>query len=68
MIVYVKTAYGGKSMRLPNVSKYSTKKDANSFIKMCLKWGMNIVSCEIIDINEAKRLIADGVAETDEEI
>jgi len=67
-VIYVKTTYGERSARLPNISKYPTEEDANSLIKACLKWGINIVSCEIIDVNEAKHLIADGVAETDEEI
>lgn len=66
-MVYVKTTYGEKSMQLPNISKYSTKEDANFSIKTCLEWGIDIASCKIIDANEAKRLIADGAAETDEE-
>lgn len=67
-MVYVKTTYGEKSMRLPNISKYPTKEDADSIIKACLKWGINIASCEIIDTDEAKRLIVDNAAEADREI
>ena len=51
--VYVKTVYGSKSMREPDISEYDTEKEANSAIQTCLKWGIDIVSCEKISEQEA---------------
>ena len=65
-MIYVKTVYHEKHMRLPNISKYPTKKEADSFIKTCLKWGIDIVSCKIVTDNEVKRLIANNAAEVNE--
>ena len=66
-MIYVKTVYGEKSARLPNISKYSNKENVGPIIRACLKWGIDIVSCEVIDANEAKHLITRGAAETEGE-
>lgn len=62
-MIYVKTTYDIKSMRLPNISKYSSRKKADSFVKICLKWGIGIMSCKIITSNTADRLITRREAE-----
>ena len=46
--IYVKTVYSPQHMREPNISEYDSIKKANTFIDICLKWGIGIVSCEII--------------------
>ena len=53
--IYVKTVYDSNDYKLPNISIYYDKEDAESFVKMCLKWGIGIVSCEIISNEEAKK-------------
>jgi len=60
---YVKTVYVASSYRRPNISKYKTDDEAAKFISMCLKWGIGIVSCEIIDREIAEQLLLDGKAE-----
>jgi len=65
---YVKTEYQKHLgfQRLPNISEYRTKKEAQSFIDMCLKWGIGISSCKIVDKVIADQLISDGAAEDEE--
>lgn len=46
--VYVKTVYEESHHREPNISDYDSEDEAKSFIDTCLKWGIGIVSCEII--------------------
>jgi len=46
--VYVKTVYSRQHTREPNISEYDSVEDAQTFIDGCLKWGIGIVSCEII--------------------
>jgi len=65
-VIYVKTTYGRKSMRLPNISKYPNEKEAKLDIEVTVKWGIDINSCKIIGAKEAERLIAVGKAETNE--
>lgn len=60
---YVKTVYTQSSHRLPNISKYKTDDEAATFISGCLKWGIGITSCEIIDKEVAENLILEGKAE-----
>ena len=50
--VYVKTIYGPSSMREPNIHGYDSVQQAQSFIDSCLKWGIDIVSCAIVDIDK----------------
>ena len=45
---YVKTVYGPSSMREPDVSKYNSKEEAELMINAALKWGIDIISCEIV--------------------
>ncbi len=47
--IYVKTVYKAMYLREPGISKHNTKKEAEIFIDTCLKWGIGIVSCEIVD-------------------
>lgn len=47
--IYVKTTYSGDIVREPNISEYKTKEEAESFVKTCLQWGIEITSCEIIE-------------------
>lgn len=47
--IYVKTIYEAQHMREPNISEYKNLKEAQLMIDACLKWGMGIVSCKIID-------------------
>lgn len=35
--------------RLPDVTEYDTREEAEDFIRICKKWGLNIVSYEIED-------------------
>lgn len=60
---YVKTVYTPNSNRLPNISKYKTKDEAATFISGCLKWGVGIVLCELIDEVVSKHLLSEGKAE-----
>lgn len=48
--IKVKTIYEAYYMRKPNISEYNTKEDAEDFIRTCKKWGIGIVSCEIIKL------------------
>ncbi len=50
--IKVKTVYEPKYMKLATVSEYPTKQQAENFISTCLKWGIGIVSCEIIEDEE----------------
>ena len=45
---YVKTVYSSASMRKPNVTRYDSKKDAKLMVRATLKWGIDIISCEIV--------------------
>ena len=69
MSTYVKTVYDSVPHHHcpPNVSEYAEKEDAERFVKMCLKWGIAIVSCEIIDEATALALIEKGDVEYDKE-
>ena len=60
---YVKTVYGPKSYRLPNISEYKTSEEAVTFISTCLEWGIDIISCERIDGAVAKRMLLQDKAE-----
>ena len=66
-MVYVKTVYDEKSFRLPNVTGYKTKENADMFIETCKEWGIGIVSCEIIDNAEALSLIKENKVDHDED-
>lgn len=48
MTIKVKTVYETKYMRDPDISEFNTKKEAEQTIKICKKWGIGIISCEII--------------------
>ena len=63
-MTYVKTVYGHKSHRLPDISKYHEESSAYQFINLCLKWGIDIFSCEEVDEEEAEELLMCGEAET----
>jgi len=63
----VKTVYEPEQLRPPNVSKYHIKEEADLFVRMCLKYGLSIVSCEVIDEATALALIEEGNVEYDEE-
>lgn len=52
MKVYVKTTYMPHCLRLPNVSEYDSVEDAERFIRTCLDWGIDIQSCEIVEIRK----------------
>ena len=45
----VKTVYNKRSFRDPDISEYSTRKEAESMVEITLKWGIGIVSCEIVE-------------------
>jgi hypothetical protein len=51
--VYVKTTYESQTMQEPDISEYDSKEEANGFITTCLKWGIGIVSCNIISKDQA---------------
>ncbi len=51
-MVKVQTVYGSDYGRSPNISEYKTREEAEQFIETCLKWGIDIVSCEIIGEKE----------------
>jgi len=63
MLVYVKTVYEKKYMRLPNISVYKNDVDADLSISSCKKWGIGIVSCDIIEREKAYHMVKDGIAE-----
>lgn len=46
---FVKTVYDACSHRDPDISEYENKSEAQSSIDICLQWGINIVSCEMIE-------------------
>jgi len=46
--VCVKTVYAPEHFREPGLYYYRTQKEAKMFIRTCLKWGIGIVSCEIV--------------------
>jgi len=52
--ILVKTVYGPTSMRDPGIVEYSSEKEAKMMVEACLKWGIDIVSCEIIENKELK--------------
>jgi hypothetical protein len=45
--VYVKTTYS--RYQEDDITGYDTEEEANNFISTCLRWGIGIVSCEIIN-------------------
>ena len=57
MTVNVKTVYSAKSMRKPNISGYKNRREASSTIRTTLKWGIDIISCEIISKEDAQTLL-----------
>jgi hypothetical protein len=57
MKTWVKIVYGEKSNRKPVVISYGDKDKADAFIDACLKWGIDIVSCEKISEGQALREI-----------
>lgn len=61
-MIYVKTVYGTNSYRLPDISTYSNDKSADLFINTCIRWGIDIVSCEKISKTEANGLLGCGKA------
>lgn len=65
-MIYVKTVYEPENHRLPNISGYKNDRQADVFISMCLKWGMGIVSCGKVGEVEARELLANGEAETND--
>lgn len=60
---YVKTIYAPDHYKLPNISEYKTKDEAATFISTCLKWGIGILMCELIDEAAAKQMLSQGEAE-----
>ncbi len=52
--IKVKTVYEPTYMKEPNVSEYDSTEEADMFVRCCLKWGIGIVSCEIIEPNLQK--------------
>jgi len=52
--IYVKTVYGPASAREPDISGYNSKGEAEMMVKTALKWGIDIVSCEVVK-DEASR-------------
>ena len=48
-LIYVETIYSGQYCREPDISEYKTEEEAQAFITTCLKWGIGIVNCEIIN-------------------
>ena len=61
--IYVKTVYGVKSRRLPNISRYERESEADDFVSSCSKYGIDIMSCEKISLEEAELLLKIGQAE-----
>ena len=59
--IYVQTVY--YTDRLPNISIYTDEEDAESFVNICLKWGIGILSCKIIPKEQAQRGIESGNVE-----
>lgn len=53
MNTYVKTVYEAKCHQKANITRYVSRDTAESMIKTCLKWGIGIVSCEIIEEEKA---------------
>lgn len=45
----VKTVYGHDSHRKPDVTEYDSKEEAFCMVKSTLKWGIDIISCEILE-------------------
>ncbi len=45
----VKTVYGHQSMREPDISEYDSREVAEQAVKTVLKWGIDIVSAEIME-------------------
>ncbi len=64
---YVKVVYGSGSLRKPSLTKYSKKANAESFISVCEKWGIDIESVGIVSEEEASKLIGSDKVEYDEE-
>ena len=50
----VKTVYGPTSVREPDFTTYDSKEEAEFMIGTTLKWGIDIVSCEIVSSEEIK--------------
>ena len=47
--VKVKTVYANAYKRAPDITEYPSKGNAESFVEHCRKWGIGIVSCDIIE-------------------
>ena len=54
MPFYVKTVYEPEYSRGPSIEEYAKEADAKGFVKICLQWGIGIVSCKLIPEEEAK--------------
>ena len=47
--IKVKTVFAQQySGREPEITEYKTNEEAQAFIKTCLRWGIGIISCDII--------------------
>ncbi len=62
-MAYVETVYGEKSLRMPSITQHKNESAAKLFVKTCLKWGIDIVSCSIISIDLAEKKIQSGLVE-----
>ena len=47
--IKVKTSFEPQYVRPDEITEYETDEKADEFISRCLKWGIGIVSCEIVD-------------------
>lgn len=48
--VKVKTVYGPSHYKEPDISEYKNKEEAQTMIDATLKWGIGILSCEIVRV------------------
>ena len=48
-VTKVKTVYASAYRRDPDITEYPNKKDAEHYVEVCRKWGIGIVSCDIIE-------------------
>lgn len=47
-MVQVEIMYTKEAFKEREIAEYKTLKEAQDFINMCLKWGINIKSCNIL--------------------
>jgi len=64
MAVWIKTEYGlATPYRKPSVCSFPNEEEANNFIKVCTKYGIDITNCDIIPTHQAENELGLGIVD-----